>query len=211
MYYLDQTLHGIFLNWTASKLRGYYVTILIHSWCIQFGHIMAMEEVEDGRHVWCPCPLPRERMEDPPPRHRRHCHWSSVTSQQTLLSTGTMMILSLQSFAASSFCLQIRLSFLTCRVKPVSEALWSLCIAHSAATRVKSCCSAAGVQECKCRVLHMQHCSTRNYRDQEFIFSHSTRINWPSILGSKTKIRIPHIPASLNLIYLWPNGIRAEM
>ena len=175
----------------------------------------AMEEVEDGRRVWCPCPcsLPWERMEDPPPRHRRHCHWSSVTTQQTLLSTGTMMTLSLhlQSFAASSFCLQIRLSFLTCRVQPVSEALWSLCIAHSAATRVKSCCSAAVLQGCRSASVVFSACSTRNYRDQEFIFTHSTRVNWPSILERNTKIRIPHIPASLNLIYLWPNGIRAEM
>ena len=109
----------------------------------------AMEEVEDGRRVWCPCPLPRERMEDPPPRHRRHCHWSSVTSQQTLLSTGTMMTLSmsLQSFAASSFCLQTLPPDMSC-----TTCLWSsLKPLHRPLSCYKSqvmlqCCRSAGVQ-----------------------------------------------------------------
>ena len=59
---------------------------------------------------------------------------------------------------------------------------------------------AAVLQGCRSASVVFSACSTRNYRDQEFIFTHSTRINWPSILERNTKIRIPHIPASVDAV-----------
>ena len=165
-----------------------------------------MEDEEDGRRrVWCPCPLPRERMEDTPPRHRRHCHWSSVTTQHSPqyrddddpVSAVFCCILIL-------FANQTLLPDMSC-----TTCLWS---SLKPLHRPLSCYkSQVMLQCCRSASVVFSACSTGNYIDQEFIFSHSTRINWPSILERNTKIRIPHIPASLNLIYLWPNGIRAEM
>ena len=168
---------------------------------------MATEEVEDGRRVWCPCPLPRERMEDPPPRHRRHCHWSSVTSQQTLLTSPQYW--GDDDPVSAVLCCSLILS-------AENSPSWRHVVydpslklfAASPTQLLQESSHAAVLQECKCRVLRMQH--EKLDLPRIYIHSlHSHQLTKYFSLESNTKIRIPH--ASLNLIYLWPNGIRADM
>ena len=150
--------HIFKLNRYDIALCGYYVTILIHSWCIQFGHIMAMVR-------WW-----RWRTEDVSGVRVRSPGrgWRNLPRDIGDTAIGPPSLLSRLSSVPGRWwpglCSLLLHPHFVCKsdspswhVQPVSEALWSLCIAHSAATRVKSCCSAAGVQECKCRVLRMQH------------------------------------------------------
>ena len=215
MYYLDQTLHGIFLNWTALILHCVVTTL--PSWFILDVSSLVTSwrwcDGGGGGRKTCLVSVSAPRGED---------GGSSPETSETLPlvlrhhSGGSPQYRDDDDPVSAVFCCILILFANQKSDSPSWHVVYNLSLKLSEASAsptqlLQESSHAAVLQCCRSASVVFSACSTRNYRDQEFIFTHSTRVNWPSILERNTKIRIPHIPASLNLIYLWPNGIRAEM